>query len=86
MDLKFILVGIALIAVGVFAAIRSSAYHFECPECGEDFQVGFLEYLYMSGVLLGKYRKATLFGDFNVVCPKCGKSNFLAMKRGRGRK
>lgn len=86
MDLRFALIGIILAAILVFAAIRSYTCHFECPECGEDFQVGFLEYLYISGVLLGKYRRASLFGDYEVTCHKCGRTNRLAMKRGRGRK
>lgn len=83
MDTKFILIVIALAAVVILIGIKSFTYHFECPDCGEHFQVGFLQYLFISGVILGKYRNATWFSDVEVTCPKCEKSNRLTPKKGR---
>lgn len=85
MSLRFTFIAIALAAVLILSTIRSSFYHFECPECGEHFQVGLLRYLYISGVLLGKHRRTSLFGAYEVTCPKCRRMNLLVLKRGRGR-
>ena len=83
MDLKTVLIAIVLAVVVIFVAIKSFACHFECPDCGAHFHISFLQYLFTSGVILGKYRDATWFSDVEVTCPKCGNSNRLTPKKGR---
>lgn len=83
MDLKFIFIGVLLVGAVIFVAIRTYSYHFECPECGKHFKINFFEYLYATGVILGKHRKATLFGDVEVTCTECGRSNFLTAQKGK---
>lgn len=83
MGYRYMIIGIVLAAAMIYAAIRVYTCHFECPNCDNRFRVGFIEFLSMSGVLLGKYKRASLFGDFDVTCPKCGARNRLPLKRGK---
>jgi len=83
MSLKFILIGIILIVFVIFIAIRFIAYHFECPNCDEHFHIGLLQYLFASGVFLGKRKNTTLFGPIEVTCPKCEAVNRLMPKKGK---
>jgi len=64
---------IVLAAVIALVAARALTSHFECPNCGEHFQVGFIRYLFAPHML----------GKRDVRCPKCGQSNFLAPKLGK---
>lgn len=47
---KFVIIIVAVVVVIIFSAIRlaikSSRHHFECPECGESFQVSFSKYMF----------------------------------------
>ena len=60
---------IILIVNVIRMAKKSSSHHFECPDCGEKFQVNFFRYMFTAHSLDGKC---------SVKCPKCGKSHFLA--------
>lgn len=83
MEPKYLIIGGVLAVAMLYAAICVYTRHFECLRCGNHFRVGFLDFLYMSGMLLGKHRSASLFGDFEVTCPKCGARNRLPLKPGR---
>ena len=82
MEVKIIIIGILVIAIGIIA-ICKYFYHFECPECREHFQISFFEYLHEKGILFGKHRQANLFSKIKVPCPKCGNSEDLIQKRGK---
>ena len=67
------LVVIVIIVSAIRLNIRSSNHHFICSECGENFQVSFVKYMFTSHSLDGKC---------NVKCPKCGKTNLLTPEKG----
>ena len=54
---------------------RSSASHFECPNCGEHFQSSFSKSFFTAHNFNGSY---------NMTCPKCGQSAMMIPKEGRG--
>jgi len=55
-------------------AIKSSSHHFECSECGANFQVNFFKYMFTAHSFDGKC---------SVTCPKCGKANMLPPLSGK---
>jgi len=70
---------IALIIVIVIVSViriarKSSSHHFECPDCGEHFQVSFSKSFFTAH---------SLGGSYSVKCPKCGKTNALPPLDGR---
>jgi len=73
--LIFAAVVIVIIIVNVIRiALKSSRHHFECPNCGEHFQVGFSKRFFTMHSLDGKY---------NITCPKCRKTNMLKSLSGK---
>jgi len=69
-----ILLIIIIIVVSVVRiSLKSKNHHFECPNCGEHFQMSFSKSFFTAHSLDGKY---------NVTCPKCGKTNMMASKDG----
>jgi len=68
---KYIVIGVVAVVIIVNVirmALRSSSHHFKCSECGEEFHVSFLNYMFTSHSLDGKC---------SVTCPKCRKTNML---------
>jgi len=63
----FVIVIVVVVVVFLVNAIRigfrSKSHHFVCPDCGENFQVGFAKYMFTSH---------NFSGECYVKCPKCG--------------
>ena len=57
----------------IFALSRGASSHFICPECGCDFQVKGLKYLF----------SPKTFNSHYVICPKCGNHGFMEVLTGR---
>lgn len=69
-----LIVVVAIIVIQVVRmGMRSSSHHFECPECGQAFQVSFGHYMFTAHSLDGSCR---------VTCPKCGKTHLLHPLKG----
>lgn len=75
---KFVIIIIVVIVILIFNVIRisikSSNHHFECPNCGEHFQASFFKSFFTSH---------SLSGEYNISCPKCGKTNMLKLIKGK---
>lgn len=69
---KYVIIIAVVVLIIIFNAIRiaikSSSHHFQCPGCGESFQVSFLKYMFTAHGFDGKC---------SVTCPKCGKTDML---------
>jgi len=74
---KFVIIIIVVVVIFIISAIRlsmkASSHHFECPECGEHFQVSFFKYMFTAHGM----------GKCYVTCPKCKKSNMLPALSGK---
>ena len=68
-----ILAAVVLIFSIIRLAIKSSKYHFECPECGEHFQVSFVKYFFAPHGM----------GSVHAKCPKCGYSGMMTAVPGK---
>ena len=55
-------------------AFRASSHHFECSNCGKNFQVSSVHYMLTAHSLDGRCR---------VTCPGCGKTAMLPPLKGR---
>jgi len=69
-----ILVVVIIIVQVVRMSLRSSSHHFECPDCGKQFQVDFVHYMFTAHSLDGMCR---------VTCPACGKTAMMRSRPGK---
>lgn len=75
---RFLIIIAVVVVVIIFnvirIAIKSSSHHFQCSECGESFQVSFVNYFFTAHGFDGKC---------SVTCPKCKKTNMLPPLNGK---
>ena len=61
---------ILVVVVLIFAAFRALKTHFTCPQCGTNFKVSILNYIFASHVLGKRMAK----------CPNCGHTGMMTPK------
>jgi len=74
----YIVVAVVVIIIVVNVvriAVKSNSHHFECPECGEHFQLSFFKSFFTAH---------SLGGEYAVKCPKCGKTCMMKLREGKG--
>ena len=64
---------VVVIVMVVFASVRGSNSHFICPQCGCNFQVKGVKYLF----------SPKTFSSHYVTCPKCGYSGYMDTQAGK---
>jgi len=69
-----ILIVLIIVISVVRIALKSSSHHFECPNCDEHFQTSFVKSFFTAHSLNGQY---------NITCPKCGKSAMMTSLPGK---
>ena len=64
---------VVILASVIRIAIKSRNRHFECPDCGAHFQLGFFKMFFTVHGM----------GSYEVKCPVCGKHNMLSPVEGK---
>jgi len=70
---RFVILAVVVVCLIAYYGYRAANTHFICPNCGEQFQVNFIKFLFAPHV----------FGKRTVTCPKCGKTSMLYAEDGR---